>query len=217
MLDVGGTLEAPRDAARQALAGQLEAAWSPSDLRLISRHAVRTRPGQLPEKRTYGSDFAFREFGQLSGIHAVPDANSGVVSGAYGGFSDVWGAQIMPFSRAAFADWPASHEEMVPHYQVALDEMGLAAVEGDLAPLFPLLTSARPLPPLGRRPEEVLARCDVHRGRLQAMGGSVGRARLALRSEGCTRCGLCMTGCPYRLICTSAHTSDRLRSSGRID
>lgn len=158
VLDVGGTLEAPRDAAHQALAGQPEAAWSPSDLRLISRHAVRTRPGQLPEKRTYGSDFPFRDFGQLSGIHAVPDANGAVVSGAYGGFSNVWGAQIMPFSRAAFADRPVSSEEMVPHYQVALDEMGLAAVEDDLAALFPLLTSARPLPPLGRRPEEVLAR-----------------------------------------------------------
>jgi choline dehydrogenase-like flavoprotein len=217
VLDVGGTLEAPQDAARQVMAGQPETEWSPSDLRLISRHAVRTRPGQLPEKRAYGSDFPFRDLGQLSGIHAGSDANGAVVSGAYGGFSNVWGAQIMPFSRAAFADWPVSYEEMVPHYRVALDEMALAAEEDDLAALFPLLTSARPLPPLGRRSEEVLARYDAHRGRLQAMGVTVGRARLALRSEGCTRCGLCMTGCPYRLIYSASHTFDRLRSSGRID
>ena len=178
---------------------------------------MRTGSGRLPEKRAYGSDFPFRDVGQLSGIHAGADANGAVVSGAYGGFSNVWGAQIMPFSRATFADWPVSYDEMVPHYRVALDEMGLAAEDDDLAALFPLLTSARPLPPLGRRSEDVLERYDAHRGRLQSQGVTVGRARLALRPDGCTRCGLCMTGCPYGLVYSASHTFDRLRSSGRID
>ncbi|MGO8872564.1 MAG: GMC oxidoreductase [Acidimicrobiales bacterium] len=217
VLDIGGTLDAPRDAVREAMAEEPEARWSSSDLRLISRHAVPTGPGELPEKRAYGSDFPFRDFGQLSGVQAGPHTNRSVVSGAYGGFSNVWGAQIMPFSRATFADWPVSYEEMLPHYRVALDEMALAGEEDDLAPTFPLLTTARPLPPLGHRAEQVLTRYDAHRGRLQAMGVTVGRARLALRSEGCTRCGLCMTGCPYRLIYSASHTFDRLRSSGRID
>jgi len=217
VLDVGGTLEAPHDAARQTMAGQPETEWSSADLRLVSRHAVRTRTGRLPEKRAYGSDFPFRDLGQLSGVHAGPDANGAVVSGAYGGFSNVWGAQIMPFSRATFDDWPVSYDEMVPHYRVALDEMGLAAEEDDLAALFPLLTSSRPLPPLGRRSEAVLARYDAHRGRLQSAGVTIGRARLALHAEGCTRCGLCMTGCPYRLIYSASDTFDRLRTSGRID
>ena len=44
-----------------------------------------------------------------------------MVSGAYGGFSNIWGAQIMPFSAATFERWPISKSEMDPHYQVALD------------------------------------------------------------------------------------------------
>ena len=82
------------------------------------REAARTHPGAgvLPEKRIYGSDFPFRDVGQLDGITALGDANPSVVSGAYGGFSNVWGAQVMPFSEATFDLWPVSLGEMGPHY-----------------------------------------------------------------------------------------------------
>ena len=172
--------------------------------------------GVLPEKRIYGSDFPFRDVGQLDGITAIGDANPSVVSGAYGGFSNVWGAQAMPFSEATFDLWPVSLGEMRPHYAAAMDEMTLAADHDDLAELFPVGDGARPLPPPGARTERVLHRYRAQRALVRSHGITLGRARLAFRAEGCTRCGLCMTGCPYGLIYSSAHTFDRLRAERRI-
>jgi ferredoxin len=139
-----------------------------------------------------------------------------VISGAYGGYSNVWGAQIMPFSAATFDTWPFRRDEMEAHYQVALDEMALTASEDDLSALFPLMTSARPLPRLAERTQHVLDRYDRSRSQLQSLGITMGRARLAMRSESCIRCGLCMTGCPYGLIYSASQTFDRLRSEDRI-
>lgn len=216
VIDIGGQLEPGREAVRRALASSPESRWSQPDLESISRHAVRTDTSVLPEKRAYGSDFPFRDFGQLEGLRAEPGANAAVVSGAYGGFSNVWGAQIMPFSRATFDRWPVSYSEMVPHYRAALDEMAVSGEEDGLAATFPLLTRARPLPPLSERTLAVLSRYEEHRGRLESLGVTIGRARLALQADRCTNCGLCMTGCPYGLIYSASQTFDRLRADGRI-
>ncbi len=139
-----------------------------------------------------------------------------MVSGAYGGFSNVWGAQIMPFTRATFDRWPVAMVDMESHYRTALSEMTLAGVEDDLSELFPLMVEAGQLPPLAHRSERVLHRYQARRAFVRSNAITVGRARLAFRSDDCTCCGLCMTGCPYQLIYSSSHTFDRLRSEGRI-
>ena len=106
---------------------------------------------------------------------------------------------------------------MDPHYRIALDEMTLTGDDDDLSTLFPLLTSSRPLPKLAERTQRVLARYDARRAEVQSLGITMGRARLAMRSEDCSLCGLCMTGCPYGLIYSAAHTFDRMRAAGRVD
>lgn len=218
VVDVGATLESDLNTSLARLAATAEEAWSPADVALIARQPQHAgaRPGVLPEKRIYGSDFPFRDVGQLDGITALGDANPSVVSGAYGGFSNVWGAQAMPFSEATFDLWPVSLGEMRPHYAAAMDEMTLAADQDDLAELFPVCDGARPLPPPGARTERVLRRYRGQRALVRSHGITLGRARLAFRAESCTRCGLCMTGCPYGLIYSSAHTFDRLRAQRRI-
>ena len=216
VLDIGGELEADRKEVRDALAAAPEAEWLESAVRTISHQPVSADKVALPEKRAYGSDFPFRDVGQLAGVQAIGKANRSVVSGAYGGFSNVWGAQIMPFSAATFDRWPIASEEMDPHYRFALDEMTLTGDEDDLSALFPLLISARPLPKLADRTRKVLDRYQSKRAYVQSLGITLGRARLAMRSEDCSKCGLCMTGCPYELIYSASHTFDRLRAMGRI-
>ena len=56
-----------------------------------------------------------------------------------------------------------------------------------------------------------MQRYGVHRGALQRQGVTVGRARLAFRASACTRCGLCMTGCPQGLLYSAAQTMDWVR------
>jgi choline dehydrogenase-like flavoprotein len=216
VVDVGATLAPELRTSLHRLATTPEKSWSPDDLARISQQPVPAGHGILPEKRTYGSDFPFRDVGQLDGIRALGAANPWAVSGAYGGLSNIWGAQIMPFSEATFDLWPVSRTEMEPHYLTALDEMRLAGEADDLAELFPLMASARPLPAPGDRTARVLGRYRARRALVRSHGITLGRARLALRAEDCTRCGLCMTGCPYELIYSSSHTFDRLRAEKRI-
>jgi ferredoxin len=217
VVDLGATLEPDLGSSLGRLAATSEDAWSPADIAMIGRQPVHPGGGVLPEKRTYGSDFPFRDVGQLDGIIASPGANASVVSGAYGGFSNVWGAQVMPFSEATFDLWPVSLSEMQPHYRTAMEEMTLAGDLDDLAELFPLSERARPLPPPADRTARVLDRYQAERALVRSHGITIGRARLAFRAEGCTRCGMCMTGCPYGLIYSSSHTFDRLRAEKRIN
>jgi ferredoxin len=216
VIDIGHALEPELQEVRAGLAETDESSWSPSDVERISRQPAADSRAALPEKRAFGSDFPFRDVGQLAGIEPVGRANASVVSGAYGGFSNVWGAQIMPFSRATFDRWPVSAGEMAPHYRVALDEMTLAGDVDDLAEHFPLMVAARSLPPLSRRTVEVLGRYEAHRALVRSHGITLGRGRLAFRADECSRCGMCMTGCPHQLIYSASHTFDRLRAAERV-
>ena len=217
VLDIGGSLEDDRRRIRDSIASTAEPEWTDDAIGAITCQPLVERRKTLPEKWSYGSNFPLRDVGQLEGVRAIGGANRSVVSGAYGGFSNLWGAQIMPFSARTFDRWPFGRQEMDPHYRIALDEMTLTGDEDDLSTLFPLLTSPPPLPKLAERTQKVLARYEASRSEVQSLGITIGRARLAMRSRDCSLCGLCMTGCPYGLIYSASHTFDRMRAEGRVD
>ena len=211
VLDLGGRLEDERRAAVDRMSRREEEAWDPADLALVTARGD-ARGGRVPQKRSYGSAYPFRDLGQVTGVAGRPaDTNREVVSSAYGGFTTVWGAQLMPFARSTVDRWPVRWAELEPHYRAVLQEVPLAAETDDLAELYPLIHPTSGLPPLGPRAEAVLARYDRHRAALRARGVTVGRARLAFRAAACTRCGLCMTGCPHQLIYSAAQTMDAVR------
>jgi choline dehydrogenase-like flavoprotein len=215
IIDIGGRLDVANEAARGRLAERRPEEWRDEDLATITQQPVRSDLKGLPEKRAFGSDFPFRDFGQRGTISA-DGVNAAIVSGAYGGFSNAWGAQFMPFTDATFRDWPVGATEMERHYRAILARIPFAAEEDDLATMFPLLGEGRRLPPLSARSAATLARYERGRGRLNRAGVMVGKARLAFDAEECVRCGLCMTGCPYGLIYSAAQTIDALRSRSRI-
>ena len=216
VVDIGTQLEADKRRIVDAMQAHDRGQWSNSDVAAISRQPVGTYRGSLPEKRSYGSDFPFRNVGQLDGVHSERRANRLVISSAYGGFSNVWGAQTMPWSRPTFDQWPVKWSEMEPHYRSVLHEVPLTGMDDDLSELFPLLVDAQQPPKLAERSRMVLDRYGARRTAIRARGITVGVARLALDAGSCVRCGLCMTGCPYGLIYSASHTFNRLRASGRI-
>jgi len=216
VLDLGNTLEADRIVRRDRLADSVPSAWLPEDIAEISQRATATKGQALPQKRSFGSSFPFENVSQLDGISAVEDANSDVVSGAYGGFSNVWGSQVMPFSESTFDDWPCSFSEMQPHYRRILEEVPLAGEHDGLSELFPLIHATSTLPKGAERTTLVLERAKRHRTYLQRRGVTLGAARLAFRAQSCVCCGLCMTGCPYQLIYSASQTFDRLRREKKI-
>jgi len=71
--------------------------------------------------------------------------------------------------------------------------------------------------PLSPRAAAVEGRYRRHRVALNKKGLVLGRSRLAVRSDACIACGMCMTGCPYSLIYSAAQTFDDLRARNRIE
>jgi choline dehydrogenase-like flavoprotein len=216
VVDIGERLADDAAAAVDRMSALEPAQWAAADLDLVTAEPVELARSALPEKRAYGSNHMFVDRGQQRGL-AMPDrGNYAAVSGAVGGFSTVWGAQIMPFSRATFARWPFGWDEIEPHYRAVLAEVPLAGEDDDYAEDFPLLSARAPLPPVSGRTAAVLDRYRRHRDAVRATGIVVGRARLAFAAGSCVRCGLCMTGCPYSLIYSAQQTVDRFVASGRI-
>jgi ferredoxin len=216
VVDIGHRLDPHRQRIVDRMAAVAPDGWDEEDVTFVQAQPVGAGGKGLPQKRSYGSAYPFEDVGQLSEVLGVGHANGSVVSGAYGGLSNVWGSQVMPFTSATFSSWPISLEEMESHYRAILSEIPYAAEEDALARHFPLIGPAAGLPPLAPRSLAVLDAFDRHESFLDRNGVTVGRARLAFNAPSCVRCGLCMTGCPYSLIYSAAQTFDRLRNDRRV-
>jgi ferredoxin len=216
VIDIGLQLENDREKLIETLASSSPDEWDEQAIELISKQPVASRNPGVPEKRIFGSDYPFRNVGQLGGLTAANGANTSLISPAYGGFSNVWGSQIMPFTTAAFESWPVNAATMRCHYEAILHQIPFAGEEDDLAASFPLMRPPAPLPPMSPRSLNVLNAYEKYRSRLNDRGITIGKARLAFDAEKCIRCGMCMTGCPYGLIYSAAQTFDALRRASRV-
>jgi choline dehydrogenase-like flavoprotein len=216
VVDIGERLADDAAAAVDRMSALQPAQWAAADRELVTAQPAELAGSALPEKRAYSSNHMFVDRGQQHGLVMPDRGNHAAVSGAVGGFSTVWGAQIMPFSRATFARWPFGWDEIEPHYHAVLAEVPLAGDDDDYAEDFPLLSARAPLPPVSGRTAAVLDRYRRHRDAIRANGIVVGKARLAFAADSCVRCGLCMTGCPYSLIYSARQTVDRFVASGRV-
>jgi ferredoxin len=216
VIDIGLRLETERQQHVDLLASSDPCQWDASLVESVSEQPVDSKTRGVPEKRVYGSDYPFRNVGQLDGLTAAENATRTVISAAYGGFSNVWGSQLMPFTTPTFESWPVSAADIRPHYEAVLDQIPFAGEEDDLAGIFPLMRQPAPLPQLSPRSRWVLDAYGRHRSVLNGRGITIGKARLAFDAANCIRCRMCMTGCPYGLIYSAAQTFDALRRSSRV-
>jgi hypothetical protein len=216
VIDIGLQLEAERQQLVTTLASTSPSEWDAQTIELVSRQSTASRSSVIPEKRVFGSDYPFRNIGQLGGLTAVGDAATSLISPAYGGFSNVWGSQVMPFTASAFESWPIKAATMDYHYEAILGQIPFAGEEDDLATNFPLMRPPAQLPAMSSRSLRVLNAYEAHRSRLNKLGITVGKARLAFDASRCVRCAMCMIGCPYGLIYSAAQTFDMLRQAGRV-
>lgn len=216
VVDIGLRLEQDRQTDVDTLAAADPQHWDEHLLRNISSAAAESRTKGIPEKRSYGSNYPFRNVAQLDGVTGVNNVTKSVISAAYGGFSNLWGSQLMPFAASVFATWPVRASEIQPHYEAILREIPFAGEDDDLAHRFPLMGFPSPLPEMSVRSRWVLDAYARHRPALNGLGITMGKARLAFEAARCVRCGLCMTGCPYGLIYSASQTFDALRRANRV-
>ena len=216
VVDIGLQLEAERKQLVTTLADSSPNEWDVRAVEAMSKQSVSSRNLSIPEKRIFGSDYPFRNAGQLTGLTVFGGATTSLISSAYGGFSNVWGSQIMPFTAQIFESWPVTASSMRGHYKAILHEIPFAGEEDDLATRFPLMRPPVPLPKMSSRSLRVLNAYEKNKTRLNCLDITAGKARLAFDATKCVRCKMCMTGCPYGLIYSAAQTFDALRRTNHV-
>ena len=218
MLDVGEQIEPERERLVDKLYGTEDGptSWNNAIIHDLKGELVASAKG-IPLKRVYGSDYPHRDRGQGTQIQAQGTGEV-LTSGALGGFSNVWGAQLMPYMARDFAGWPLGEADFAPHYRAVLGFVPISACHDDLEEFLPLYKENPDCLQSSRQASAFLTHLGKNRDALKAQGWHYGRSRVAAQVKptaanprGCVYCGMCMHGCPYRLIYTSAYTLAELR------
>ncbi|GAB4451848.1 MAG: hypothetical protein OHK0029_01750 [Armatimonadaceae bacterium] len=218
MLDIGVEIEPERQELVDRLYTQSPEQWQQSDIANL-KGEVKAGLGGIPLKRLYGSDFPHRNSGQLGELDSTGVKNP-VTSPARGGFSVIWGAQFMPNRPEDMREWCVSAHDLAPHYEAVLSFVPLAARSDQLTKVIPL--PGKPLPVLNpsRQGAAFLNTLERNQEVLEANGFYSGLSRLAVQSKpsdsnphSCVYCGMCMHGCPYKLIYNSSFTLRTLMES----
>ena len=164
-------------------------------------------------KRTYGSDYPYRKADQQ--IHPESSLTGQITpSLAVGGYSNVWGAAVLPYTKDDIIDWPISYSELVEGYQQVVQDMRVSGADSDFEGIFPKLNAPNFPLTLSKQAEKIRATLERSRFALTSKNLAFGAARLSFRQslgrefssqDECTQCGLCMYGCPHELIYSSRH------------
>jgi choline dehydrogenase-like flavoprotein len=218
LLDAGREIEPERMEAFDALGQSEPAQWSARDAEGV-RGTFPVGIKSVGLKPAYGSLFPY----------AVDDAELRVTleraetlpSLARGGLSNTWGASMLPFQASDIQDWPVSLAELKPHYEAVLRFVPLAGERDELDAMFPLYTEPHAL---GRciQAEMVMTRLRRNAVALRERGFSFGASRLAVVAaredpRHCRQVGLCLYGCPYGSIYSSAQTLAQLICDDDVD
>jgi choline dehydrogenase-like flavoprotein len=211
MLDVGLNLEPEREAQIVALQATPLSEWA-GEASGFLREGMESGSSGIPVKLTYGSDYPYRS---APGTTAVEFENAKAgPSHATGGLSTVWGSAVLPYRQQDMVRWPISVEDLVPGYEAIFRWMPLSAHRDGLEPEFPF---PRPLP-MSRQASRLLTGLGKSKARLNSKGVFFGASRIAVEADGhagshdCVLCGLCMYGCPYRLIYATDRTVNQMRA-----
>jgi len=212
MLDVGRTLENSTKIEIASL--KTKSSLSEEDMKNI-RGDVKAGIKGVDEKKIFGSSFANR----LNENFRFEKYNAWFyLSFAKGGLSNLWGRNLMPLCQNDLKDWPIPEGSLESYYSSVLEYVPIAGRKDRLEKLLPLYTSSPGPMNLSGQAEKLDKYLHENTEVLENQGFYFGQSRLAAcfdgswgPSEKCRRCGLCLYGCAYENLYTSAWTVDELR------
>lgn len=217
ILDVGDELEEHSEALISQMSQQRPDEWDSHNLAEISGKRSRTEDA-VHSKQSFGSSYSFAaatcgpriEWREKRGFHH---------SHARGGLSNVWGAAMLPYRSEDIMDWPIGIKELEPHYRAVMEFVPCNTADVSLEEILPSYGALESPLNLSAQAKD-LAACLAHsESKLRRNGIRFGKSRLAIRTNdnpSCQYCALCLSGCPYGLIYSSAHTLRNLISSGKV-
>jgi len=222
MLDVGETLDARRHAIVARLRELEPEAWPPADRDLIAANAT-VGGDELPKKMHFGSDYIYAAHRPFAEVTTKTAGRAPFPTFARGGFSNIWGAAVLPPDACDMADWPVLRSAMEPYFRKVAEALPLCGEGGSLSRSFPAYRSA--LGQLDPGPQGAALLDDLHRAesRLTAAQVLYGPARLAVHTAGdefvlpCNGCGQCFTGCVRGSIFSTIPMLERMIHRQEID
>jgi choline dehydrogenase-like flavoprotein len=222
LLDVGERIDPERAAAVRRLGAAPPEDWDDADRELVFANPTLRDGSRRPKKLAFGSDFFYAAPAPPSALRAEGAAPP--FTRAEGGFSQGWGASVLPPADEDLEAWPLRTADLLPFYRRVLEDKPYSARDDGLSARFPIVRSDGA--PLQLAPgSEALLRA-MERGLFGAPREQVafGQARVLTRAwavgvdaSGCRYCGECLSGCVYGAIYTANHTLDGLKRSDRID
>lgn len=201
ILDVGESLEPRRQAAVERLHKLPAEHWSAADFQLIDENPTYGQ-GVLPKKIHFGSDYIYAEDRPFAHIDTKVAGRVPYPTFAKGGFSNIWGAAVLPTDACDMADWPIRRSEMEAYFRKVARLLPICGGEGNLEQSFPAYVE--PLGTLNPGPQGDALLADLKRAEKALLKRQTifGKARLAVHtSDGehgvlaCNDCGYCFTGC----------------------
>jgi choline dehydrogenase-like flavoprotein len=222
LLDVGETLERDRSAVVEKLRTLPRAAWPAADYELI--HANPTfGTRDLPKKVHFGSDYIYASDREFARIVSLAKGRAPFPTFARGGFSNIWGAAVLPPDDCDMADWPISRAELEPYLRKVAEYLPICGGEGTLADAFPAYKERLGELKPGAQGDALLGDLRRAASRLSAARALYGKARLAIHtaedelgSLPCNDCGECFTGCVRGSIFSTRPLLDQMIREGRV-
>jgi len=219
MLDAGIGLEPEIDSFTRRLSETDHRHWTDAERESIKVGTDKPIGGLL-FKKIFNSDYPYRETDRF--LAPVIRGAETWASLARGGFSNVWGSAVLPYHTDDMKGWCVSADDFAPHYRRVLAELPLSAVRDDLDEEFPIYKdSFHPLRK-SRQTETLYRNLEANRASLHERHIRFGHSRLAVANDptategSCRYCSMCLYGCPYRLIYSSADTITRWVEAGRL-
>lgn len=201
MLDVGETLDPRRRAVVAQLRGLESQAWPAADYDLISANPT-VGGDELPKKMHFGSDYIYAARRPFAQVTTNTAGRAPFPTFARGGFSNIWGAAVLPPDACDMADWPVSHPAMEPYFRKVAAILPLCGDGGSLSRSFPAYKDTLGYLDPGPQGAALLEDLERAKDRLAADHVLYGPARLAIHTSAgagsvlpCNGCGQCFTGC----------------------
>ncbi len=207
VLDVGYDLDTAIDKDVQELANLNPSDWEKKTANRLFPPPVSSTNG-VERRLLFGSDFPYRVPHSLSvkRDHCTTEFSHGL-----GGFGNVWGAAMLPYSDHSIRDWPIPKNKLKESYANVLQYVPLSAEEDELIDTFPVYSRRFSTLKRSKQTEALLKALNSRKTHLYQTGVKFGRARVAVdssaSSSSCRYCGHCLDGCVYgsifnpRLMC----------------
>jgi choline dehydrogenase-like flavoprotein len=222
VLDVGETL----DAARRATVAKLKALptvqWPAEDLDRLGANPSFARGG-LPQKMFFGSEQIYAAARPFARTEAMVAGRAPLPTFTQGGFSNIWGAAVLPADACDMADWPVSRAEMDPYFAQVARLLPLCGGAGTLSRAFPAYCESLGTLDPGPQGDALFADLQRAEARLLAAHTLYGKARLAVHTAAgddgelpCNGCGHCFTGCVRGSIFATPPVLEGMARRGEI-